>query len=121
MREIKFRCWDCEHQEMICDERMDELTFVADAGQIRFLKLDTNGDELYLPQMQFTGFKDKHGHEIYDGDTVDVQYNRIGLVVVRWMPSGRWSISDYKISDCELRGNIYENPKGTRKTHKPHV
>ena len=51
MREIKFRSWDGEMM-----------------GQVLLLKLDKPSP---FPLMQFTGLKDKHGREIYEGDIVE--------------------------------------------------
>jgi uncharacterized phage protein (TIGR01671 family) len=58
MREIKFRAWD-RHGKMV----------YSDQGLMRDFA-DMYFDQFETPVMQFTGLKDKHGKEIYEGDLI---------------------------------------------------
>ena len=53
MREIKFRVWQTDHEEMEYFDLFNAEQYAADG-----------------PIMQYTGLKDKNGKEIYEGDIV---------------------------------------------------
>lgn len=64
---------------------------------------------------QFTGFKDKHGNKIFEGDIIQWDFERVPCLVywsdrtcqfttdVRWL----WS----SIEHVEILGNIHDNPE----------
>jgi len=117
MREIKFRVWDRETQEMLYYD------IIADC-------MPGDWQDFYILQ-QYTGLKDSEGIEIYEGDIVHFAvYNANGIVewdnryygyqvnlIVR-PPEKRQSGSLFdfvtSIGWCdsyEVIGNIYENPE----------
>lgn len=115
-REIKFRGWYTGPHV----NRMLEPNFNGPVNEI-FNDPDNEGKVIY---MQYTGLKDKHGTEIFEGDIVKFHYKRgiykIGPVVWNDM-FGSWDIDctdfvAYKSlgkfnSVSEVIGNIYENPE----------
>lgn len=127
-REIKFRIWDFENQEMIDG---DSLAF-EEYAPIKHL-LSRKGI------MQFTGLCDKNGKEIYEGDVVRVkngaaveeapEYIRAEIIWgegyfdfnhkhIPEFDSDDYSTYyfiyppfSYKAEELEVIGNIYENPE----------
>lgn len=78
--------------------------------------------------MQYTGFKDSDGKEIYEGDLIRfydkflyevryedakfVCYNRSrGMDCYKWGNLHRFFDPDFKGYDIQIIGNIYENPE----------
>lgn len=120
MREIKFRAWDKVHKLMYdwdgdYPKFKDEL--VAD---------DFTDDDLAI--MQYTGLKDRHGKEIYEGDIVRFSNNQIHdqtTVVCQWLDfrtgfvykflTGQYKGQFTDMTDTwreyEVIGNIFENPE----------
>ena len=117
MREIKFRMWNPISKTMI------------DLRKITPLALNMDTDGLFIPfcgmpLMQYTGIKDKHGIEIYEGDLISfstadrdyrphVVYFGDGCFHVK-IRSG--SEKGYEPCLCllqhiEVTGNIHETPE----------
>ena len=114
-REIKFRAWDIENKR-----RIFEGIHVDFLGQVVVInkKIATHHRNLIL--MQFTGLKDRHGVEIYEGDLL--KGNQGNFVVkfelgryVATFPSGSTiqNLLTFLLSnrETEVIGNIYENPE----------
>lgn len=119
-REIKFRAWESQQKEMRTLQPNWSMSVL--------------NDNAHYSVLQFTGLNDKNGKEIYEGDIVEVysyvseQFGKIDRTAhaVCWMgpeypacdldgwegesnglaeleQSGEW--------ECEVIGNIYENPE----------
>lgn len=145
-REVKFRVWDKDLKKMhICGENQhDSISFSYPENEAHYYNLQNgcgssiDGSGTY-ELMQYTGLKDKHGKEIYEGDILtsteypfqdDGKYNYHG--VVEWgedeaayyltkhlVNKNRRGIShgisemlgQEDLTTFEIIGNIYENPE----------
>jgi uncharacterized phage protein (TIGR01671 family) len=127
MREIKFRVWDARLKKMF---RADSLMWKEDGlwakcnNQRKAFKqfiINCNSNSKFL--MQYTGLKDKNGKEIYEGD---ILRNKYGLTVEVHYTEGYFCYGNsitpdmaimtiQQSNDCEVIGNIYENPELLKK------
>lgn len=107
-RELKFRAWHIENQEMLFEGWNREIYFNKGS-------LWAFGDSVEI--MQFTGRRDDSEVEIYDGDIVEDILGR--KYAVEWNDDIlRWQLSDGSpLNDGDrygvyllVLGNIYENP-----------
>ena len=113
MREIKFRAWSGSKKKMV-----EPMTIINPTNS------HAGGDVL----MQFTGLKDKNGKEIYEGDILKITCvcGHTENLPVKWQDGFNgyfaeakwqhdWSRDQLHLQwterDCELVGNIYENPE----------
>jgi len=121
MRSIKFRAWDAKNKKfpMVGFHVMGEHTVFDLVNQYRL------EEALDLEIQQFTGFCDKNGKEVYEGDivqlgfdTTDCHWSKLKAEVVWWLngfyfQTNYGAIAQdtyYQIKYCEVVGNIFENP-----------
>ena len=128
-REIKFRAYDKE------DERMtyfDDENYLYHCPVILTLeqvfKKDSNYDDYEdfeykdatdkVELMQYTGLHDKNGKEIYEGDILKGTFYGFPMPEYDYVFQIYWDekekgfmASYFEPSECEVIGNIYDNPE----------
>lgn len=112
-REIKFRVWAKKRKGY---RELDQLVFNNQGlEEIWVFPKDDEMQQVYHPSEmvveQYTGFTDKNGKEIYEGDIVRVSYGY--NYEVRQLKSGAWRIGRDDLcvwaDSSEVIGNIHEN------------
>lgn len=111
-REFKFRAWNKERKEML---KVTQLWLASPSGIMdQYLNFHEMED---IVLMQYTGFKDFAGNEIYDGDILESidREDKTVFSIVKLKPGGdfSWDLFIDKSLPClrtKIIGNIYENP-----------
>lgn len=134
-REIKFRAWNEDDKKMFFVSELRwayDGTFISGLDTIFGADHWVPGDNSSINIMQYTGLKDNHDKEVFEGDIIKIK-NEDGLydygevvygrkaAFCLWLPQVMTGIrvpllnyvhgimiDDY---DIEVLGNIYENPE----------
>lgn len=120
-REIKFRVWDIENKEMLNVQELDfEPTFYGGRIAIRPDQYSDYFDTEDMILMQYTGFNDRCGKEIYENDIVYVSGEDENAIIEWDEETARFIIlfdgwitdfDNYYGKELEVIGNIYNNPE----------
>ena len=107
-RPIKFRAWDGEKMVWPASFNFNDQTAYWKENSM-YAQSKT--------VMQFTGLVDKHGVEIYEGDIIrvhDVLAGEQRIKEVKWYSEftySGWNIAKSYEPECEVIGNVHENPE----------
>lgn len=128
MREIKFRAWNKDNDEMVYSF---DYPYHWNIGDLGLQLLESDGTD-YVQQeavfMQYTGLKDKNGTEIYEGDIIQpsnnedrfykIVFHNGGFVqeyrFIRKYEGAEWvEVTHTPIHSRHYKviGNIHENPE----------
>lgn len=120
-REIKFRVWDVENKEMLNVQELDfEPTFYGGRIAIRPDQYSDYFDTEDMILMQYTGFNDRCGKEIYENDIVYVAGEDENAIIEWDEQTARFIIhfngwiqdfDNYYGYELEVMGDIYNNPE----------
>lgn len=120
MRIRKFRAWDKE-KKIMCDVFYIhfDLRYVGIKAP-NYCVFEREIEKVVL--MNLIGQKDRNKKEIYEGDIIsydidnkgttrraEVVFNEDGFYL-EWEDGWVNQTGDFKLEDCEIIGNIYDNP-----------
>jgi len=121
-REIKFRAWDSDMSEMVM---VSGIQFDAHSPKEKPNIIDQHNDIRDLDEvilMQFTGLKDKNDIDIFEGDIIKTETDK--LMVITWNKRfasfcierdgwafNHWFGEAFEAKFCEVVGNIHQKPE----------
>lgn len=117
MSEIKFRVWDTERKEYSAFTNRDPMLDLSNNRLVFWERaekgpdiMQTDACERFVLQ-QYTGFKDIHGKEIYEGDTVKDAEWWVGRAEVKFRDGMfGFEADDRFVPLCELKNIELDNP-----------
>lgn len=133
-REVKFRIWDKTSNRMLYQDDFERVELDTKNKMVSLVRSETIESSYVLDYedgieaeiMQYTGFKDAKGKEIYEGDILSIKIYSGDKVIVEgktvvefkngcfgviWGHDKAFlSLNSFFKAKFEVIGNIYENP-----------
>ncbi len=109
-REIRFKAKRIDNGEWVEGGIIQWNGFAEIIKHVHMLNSIWNKENIKVDPAtvcQFTGLTDKNGKDIYEGDTLYIDYNYLGTITVSFY-KGRFNISNYKLEKCSITGNIHD-------------
>lgn len=121
-REIKFRAWDPSESRMVQfgDDDFWYMSMFDDKPRAigcHNAGSDPDSDIDDAVILQYTGLKDKHGVEIYEGDIIRATAidgylpTMNDITIVEYNPGYFFTNDELAWHELEVIGNIYQNPE----------